>query len=424
MKISGIEETADPKAYLIDYLSKQTRLEELALRNFRDYDCAEYNTPIDADKLSSIQFPLKRLAIDTQDYDDMLQSEENTIRFLKKFDHLEHLQIGKRFPDSVYELIFKTFLKLKTLIVNINHAPSEDSFYQNLRPNGSVKKIFVRGYSSRYLKALQGFIGNLPNIETLVMVDDVLSNELMLFISNNLKLKNLQVHRLQPKVFLGVSMTSLKSVSIDNLESISMKPSDWKLMVTAFKNIEELTIGSTDDEELLSDLNFNIFTKSWPHLRHVRLGHGFVAKKRVFNQLLKNCMELKTVEIFEDAFDSPKSKMDAVLRDFKRDGLRFIVHPKNETWECETDRENIWRNEKFMLAEDESDSDDDSDDDIGVYVRRSGNEILLAMLGGGIPHGIKDESDYDNQFIYFDSDGEMRDWFEEPDLDDDYFDLD
>lgn len=99
-------------SYLIEYLTSQKKLEALALRDL-DFE----DTSISMDTIDQIQFPLKKLSM--YRLIEAFGSEKNLLAFLNKFvDTLEELEIGSNmFPESVYEMIFKKFLKLRSLTV-------------------------------------------------------------------------------------------------------------------------------------------------------------------------------------------------------------------------------------------------------------------------------------------------------------------
>lgn len=408
LKING-DFGSEFESYFVDYLISQTKLEQLALRDIEFYDDS-----ISVEKMKQIRFPLKKLSLDKQT--EMFQTEENLLAFLHNFTGtLEMLDIGKSFPDAVYEMIFKNFLKLKSLMVVADHAPKENSFYHNLRPNPSVKRLHFSFHRESSLKSIEGFIGNLPNVERLMLDTELMSNSLMQFISNNLpKLNRFCLNKSSHKLLNRVRMEGLKTLTIFKMYGHTAE--DWKALVRAFPNIETFIVGSSD-EESLSDRMFNIFTKGWKNLRNLKLGVGFVAIKRVFNQLLHNCKKLECVQVLEGSF-KPKSKKNMILRDFKRDGLRFIIHPSDESqriWIEGTD--NLWRNEEVATEFDNENDDDDYDSDSDSDV----DNLMMFINALEEVHGMNnffDSDDSDNKYIYFDSDGEMRNWMEEPDMSD------
>lgn len=242
----------------------------------------------------------------------------------------------------------------------------------------------------------------------------------MIFISNNLlKLEKLHLKTVSSKLLKNVLIPSIKSLNIKRTSSLT--PTDWKAVVKSFPNLETLSIETMSDEKSVNDLMFNIITKGLQKLSHLKLGIGFIGLKRIFNQLLRNCPNLKLVEVPAVAMESQKSNKSAILRDFRRDGLCFIIHPTDEIYKIfiSDDAKGLWYNEEAAEEFDETeDEDDDDDEDMGEVL------AIMMALGGANPWG--GSSDSDNDFIYFDSDGEMRHWDEDPSdygyLDEDNYD--
>lgn len=393
--------------YLAGYLADQKCLEQLAMRD-SELDIGAFS----ASHINRMTFPLKSLSL--RKHSRTVCDEQNMKEFFKRFSNtLEELELGNSFPDSIYEMIFKKFLKLKYLKVNIAHAPKENVFYHNLQANSSVKKLVVQGYKQQHLKSLQGFIGNLPNIETLVMCDssEVTKGPMIFFTNNLLKIHTLCLTTIKGNMLKGVNMPSVKSLIIESLPKLSHH--DWKAIVKAFRNLEKLEVGSSYEACSLSDLMFNIITKGFKKLKHIELGYGFNAKKRIFNQILKNCRNIRTVNIFESAFDNiPEKEKDSILEFFKKPGLRFIINSYpylHDVAEAKTG--SLWDDEALEFDSDESDeenSDEDPDyDEDEAFAIFNG---LMHAMGGD----FDDSSDEHNEFIYFDSDGEMQRWDEDP----------
>lgn len=411
-KISGDIGAYDMESYLVDFLCGQTKLEELALRDM-DFD----GTSISVEKIQEMKFPLKKLSLHQQT--SLFQTDENLLAFLYNFvGTLETLDIAGNFPDEAYEMIFKDFSKLKSLVVYINRAPISETFYQSLHANSSIKKLHIKAYRDIYQKAVEGFIGNLPNIESLVLDMENVPQSLIQFVSNNLpKINDLRVRQTKASMLKNVRIGTLKTLTITSMYTHSSK--DWKALVKAFHNIETLTIVSCVDSASLNDEMFNIFTKSLPRLSHLKLGRGFtVIKPRVFNQMKNNCKNLKRVEIVEDAFKSKKDVMEKVLANFKRDGLQLVVYPMDKSNRIfDEGSDSLWNKEEVAIAFDDSDSDVSDDDDDSDFLDEDSDDF--GGLGNflGFLHSLEHQfvSDSDNEDdIYFDSDGEMRHWMEEP----------
>lgn len=306
---------------MIEYLGSQKMIQELAVRDLslNHYLC-------DLKVIKAVQFPLKKLSL--WKLRDAVRDEEKLLAFLENFvDTLEFLELRGHYPNSVYEMIFKKFLKLKVLKVGMNQTPKNDEFYHNLRPNQSIQKFIIIDSEKATEKSIEGFIGNLPNIETLVMGTENVSNNLLVFISNNLpKLKSLNLNTIKGHMIERVCIGSVTSLRVK--KTGELEPNDWKLSVKAFPNVNEFSIEKVWAKDALSDRMFNIFTKGWKMLNHLKFGHGFKAVKRIFNQLLRNCKDFKTFELIETNFDH-ENNQKVLLKDFNKDGLRLIVHSED-----------------------------------------------------------------------------------------------
>lgn len=345
------------------------KLEKLALWtiDFEDFE------EIEKQKLANINIPLRNLSMFY--LTSPMQNNENFSTFLNLFaNSLTELDFGKVKPQptpEVYEIIFKKFHKVKTLRVCLSSAPDDNDFYSKLQNNPAVTKLIIcEERSSKYQKALFGFLSKLPNLETLVIKSDMINKEVLQFIATNCtNLKALAVTKIPSSSLEGIRMPNLESLSLCSLKLMSTET--WKNFIRSFKNLKSLSIHRSD-EVTLNDRTFNIFTKSLTKLKHLMFGEGFVAIKRVFNQMKSNCKNLQTVELLKKSFKEP-GLYERVLRDFKKDGLRFICY--NDLKVCEEFDNDFgtafWKtNEEFDVDfddyeesyEDEEGSDSDSDD--------------------------------------------------------------
>lgn len=186
--------------YLINFLGTQTELEELALR---DIDFS--GSRITDDQIEAINLPsLKRLSLGR--LTNVCGGERNAIKLLKSFPKtLEHIELDFKFGSRIYEQVFTSFQKLKSLDVYAAGLPVDENFYKSLRSLSSVKKLIIRDYSPSNEKSVQGLIGNLANIEDLIIQHGIQSNELMLFIASNLlQLKSLSISSFTGGLFKNV----------------------------------------------------------------------------------------------------------------------------------------------------------------------------------------------------------------------------
>jgi len=302
-------------SYLATFLRTQTLIGELSLCELSLFD------NISLEEVKEMKFPLKKLSL--RDMYDAFETgvEQKLIAFLNNFaGTLEELELCGKFPDSIYEMIFKIFPKLKVLKVDMVTAPKEDSFYHNLRPNPSVRKLIILNCYESKAKSVEGFIGNLPNIQALVVESGVVDKDLLVLISNNLvKLEKLYINEIDGSMTENVCIRNVKALRFKQL------PQDLENIVKTFPNIEEFTVESVLGSSSLTNVTSGIFIKGWINLRHLSLGRGFTANKKFFDELMRNCANFKSLQLHKTAFRDETSK-DNMLKDFKKDGLSFIIN--------------------------------------------------------------------------------------------------
>ena len=343
--------------YISEFLTTQKKIEALALRDM-DFGNATVNEQF----INDINFPLKKLALNMQT--NFLGSDQNTLNFLIKFANtLEELELGSIFPASVYEMIFRRFKKLKVLDVSLTHAPNEDNFYINLQPNASVEKLIIRGLKTKNEKKLQGFMGNLPNVESLVLIDLPLSKEMILFMSNNLqKLEEINMETLEVSSFKEVVLPNIKSLRIKSLKTINND--DWHAICLSLPNIQKFSVKNVFDMSSLSDLMFPIFTEGWKSLTHIDLGTGFKPSECIFTVLLRNSKNLKTVSI------PARQRLTDLIHQLFEEAQGPRLFFKSLKQQQQGHHVGLWENEDFYdeiddeLDDEVNDGTDESDDEI------------------------------------------------------------
>ena len=346
---------SDLPDFIVEFLKTQKKIEELALRDLE----WKHSTVID-NLINDINFPLKKLALHRQT--DFLGEEANALKFLEKFvNTLEELALGSFFPGSVYEIIFEKFKNLKILDVYLTYAPKEDTFYHNLRPNVAVKKLVIRGLTSQNEFKLQGFIVNLPNVESLVLMDPSISKEMVLFISHNLlNLEEIKMKTLEVASFKEVILTSIKSLRIRSLMRVSRN--DWYTICRSLPNIQRFAVENVFQMSSLSEPMFLIFTQGWKYLTSIDLGFGFEPRRRMFTLLLQNSKNLKTVSIPAVIRERNVQLADLIHKCFEQvQGPRlFFKSSKQQPRE----QVELWNNEDcWDDVDDEHEDDGDSDID-------------------------------------------------------------
>ena len=374
-------------------------IQDLALR-----DLDLWLESVELDEIKAIQLPLKKLSLWNMRH--VMETEEKYLALLGCFVvTLEELEIRGHYPDSVYEMIFKKFHKLKVLTININHAPKENTFYHNLRPNPLIQKLFIIGSRETNRQSLEGFIGNMPNLDTLVMETREVSNELLIFVSNNLhKLKTLSMETLWGTTVEDVCIPSLTILSVK--ETTELKQQDWQLIVKAFPNVVKFSVENVEISAAFELHNFTILTKGWKDLNHLKFGSGFITSKRILNQPLLNCKNFKKIEIPETAFGL-KQAQKRQLKHFKIYGVQLTINQEDIIPFVEF--RSLWSNEKVVADLYQNEWNEDDDD---MMVMQIFDDIAMPLF-------FRDSDDSEDE-NYFDGGLFFRDSYDSED--ENYFD--
>lgn len=288
---------------------------------------------------------LKKLSIIPTRDDEVFLSWMDALK-----DSLEALDIAGFLSLSTYAFLFETLRKLQLLKLNAESLPMmEDKSGKKLKPNLNVKTLIL--YSKHGCdNNVESFIGNLPNLESLVLKCDLQgndSNRLMTFISNNLtKLCLLEIRSLDDGTFKNVNIPTLRKLHIhyyggedqitgDGLETIAIN----------CPNIKQLSIEHILDSFRLLANEILIITTNLKKLQRLYIGDGFVASQETFNHF-RNHPELKLIMMMKNALDEDST----MINDITQNGPQIMLLEK-PAHIFRTDF-NLWENE---------------DVDIGVY---------------------------------------------------------
>jgi hypothetical protein len=214
-------------------------------------------------------------------------------------------------------------------------------------------------------QAFFGIISKLPNLETLIINTEITSKDILQYVAtNSTNLKTLSIKKIAglPHSLKNVRFPFLKNLIFCELKLINTE--SWKLFVKSFKNIESLSIHKTDSASFDSR-TFNIFTKGLVQIKHFMFGQGLEGVKRIFNQMIKNCKDLQTIEVFQNCL-ADAYLLDKVHRDITKPGFRLIAYSEGLANICEKFDNHgpfFWKtDENFDDQESEDDSSFDSDD--------------------------------------------------------------
>lgn len=363
LKCLKIKSNNDVKTeYLTAFLSVQHHLETMALRNINDD--IENSNLFEYDVSKNIRFKLKQLSID-------IFGEDVSIDYLTAFlqkheDSLEDLEIGKSFGDAIYEFSFARFTNLKRLTINADKIPTDSRFYNRLRPNLSVKKLIIRGKHKAF--TTKEIFGQFPNIETLVINEQNpdneemnMSNELMIFMSNNLN--NLK-HLVIPKLPLNIVVDTLKFPALKSfhVERMTQK-TDWTTFIQSNPTIERLSFRWMMFPNIITDVEYEIIAKSLPNLQHLTLGSGITDYKGTLTNIAQNCRSLKVLQML-NFLDNSLKPME-VLNQRDEEGLRISFYTYETDKLTFPEEEHLWSNEMKRKLFDTDEDDSTSGDSTG-----------------------------------------------------------
>ena len=312
-------------------------------------------------------YPLKKLSLFVALTDDSFLPWLEALK-----NSLVELEIGRRIPLATFEFVFRHLDKLQLLKLNSELLPLNDESNRKLIPNPSVKTLILqakRGWFSAY--QVEPFIGNLPNVETLVLnfeLSESNSIRCITFVSLNLtKLHLLEVSSLHSKAFENVSIPTLLEFHIHRYGCENEFTNDGLRPFTiSCPNIEKLTIEVVWDSFQLSANELLIIASNLKKLQSLYIGDGFIGSREGFDHLL-SCPELKRVTIMKTAISSDPTMSE----NFTQHGP-YLILLENPAQNIRVDF-NLWQDEDVLF--DYVDSEIDENDDIDSFADMDNDEI-------------------------------------------------
>lgn len=294
--LSSTDEDRQAPEPLVEFLATQKKLETLALRSIEHGKSKLFQTPVD----DFIPFRLKKLSLQGIKLRESPNDYNNLLKFMKLHARtLDELELGRKFPDFVYEFIFSQFKSLKTLRFMANEIPKiEDQFYERLEENKNITKLVVNDtsppdHTDSGHQPLKELLKRLPNVASLKMLD-YCDKDIMHFVAENLKqLKNLDVKNFNGSIFDGLQLSSLTSLKIFQVDGNV----DWDGFTKANVGITDLFIEVIYDS---NDFNIESIVENLKLRNLVILESGIVGNKKFFDAIRK-CSELKSLEMDENS---------------------------------------------------------------------------------------------------------------------------
>lgn len=359
-------DTSNIKSLLINGLELNTpipllpSLEELALRGL-------FLEAGNGENLTKKLGPLKKLSLRSMN----IASEEFFVAFMETIkDNLEELEIEEFLQPKFFKYIFMNLPKLTLLKIDMEVAPDDETFYQQLRANRKIKTLILSDRANNVVISnsdvegrMQGIIGNLPNVESL-RIDFRISKEMMTFISINLSgLRILQTHLNDN--FVGVKFPALEEFHIIQVHNKLFDA--LEAVVESFPNIKKLSLDAvfySQNFDLKEIFNFNS-----PEQINI---YPFHISKDFVSGILRNCHMLKCLKVvklmsnYEPTSENSDESIfgpDPRLVFMKNVGNSMIVD--FDLWSSEKDHNLFESDYEIDFNDGEFDADDGMDIDEG-----------------------------------------------------------
>lgn len=291
--------TQDP---MLELFKSQSQIKTLALRNIDWGTSTLFQTDI---MDGSVKFQLSQLSLIDIKLRESPNDYNNLLKFLKpQAKTIKFLEIGRSFPDLVYEFVFAKFKNLKSLRLMINELPKDLEFYERLEENQSITQlIFIDSPPPNHLNngcppSLKEFIQHVPNVTELTLIEYCDRGTLQ-FIAGNMKnLKSLAVSYFSEAIFGGLQFPNLDILCVERLD----EDVDWDQFTKNNPDITEIIIhtGTFAGFSGWSDTTMNNFvehvTKNL-RLHTLRIGDYFRANEHFYEILRKQGAEMKVVDL-------------------------------------------------------------------------------------------------------------------------------
>lgn len=271
-------------------------------------------------------------------------------------DTLEELELQTLYEDSLFISIFNDFYKLKVLKIDAEDAPEHMTDFDALRPNLSITTGILRSnyYSGQ---SIDGLVSKMPNLQTLVLhiKTSPVPNSLMKFIALNLtKLKVLEISRVGDGSFQDLNIPSLRELHIHATHELTII--GWKEITENCRNIEKLSVGFVDDSFAFYEQELEVIGRNLNKLKNLVIGNGFLASKKIFDDLMDNCPSLESFTIIEHAIKEDPSMIEI----FTERGPKLYL--RSSSFEAERIDFNLWANENVDTSESDDETESFSDD--------------------------------------------------------------
>lgn len=344
---------------LNDFLSKQEHIETMALRSFDNNDMHMFSHSI---PMETVPFRLKRLSLLDMNLDNQRAEKHNFEDFMKiHSEKLEELELGRTFPESIFEFVFRKFENLKTLRLIGSNIPRRKDFYEGLARNESIRSFVITDHEAHIkCEELIKFMRHMPGIQSLKLNNSCEGNILIPITGFFEQLTHLSLSSLSHANQLhGLQFHALTSLHIKLISATI----DWDFFTQSNPTVKSLEILQIRPG---SFVDFEAITLNWK-LETLILRNCIDYDTDFFDIIRKNCLHLKTLVLNKSHLKVDVSDV-ADIR-----GLRF-TEELEPYWQCVKtvfwEETNYYRGlprgysewEYFESIVSSSDSDADSDD--------------------------------------------------------------
>ena len=287
--------------YLINFIRSQRKLDSLTIENLSDSPSALFED----EKYREINFKLKNLSILFSHIRDVDKFDENFVSFLKfQVASLEKLKVEGSLSLKVFKFIVGNFHAMKELEINVNELPQENSFYDFLGSNCTLRILKLNGTLTRSnLNGFKGILGHYRGIEriSLADTDKFVANDVFHLLSVRItRLNDLSVLNLHESFAPNVNLTSLTKFSIKILNNIAQ----WKAFIERNVSLEVLHVGWIKRDQFTPQIIQEI--SELPNLRHLKFCGRFTACKQIYEVLKVDYKNLRTLELTVGNYDEIK----------------------------------------------------------------------------------------------------------------------
>lgn len=276
-----------------DFLKSQEMLTKLAFHTVHHDTSTLFRT----ENLNSpMPFHLTQLSLQHIRLQESPDDYNNLLKFLKpQAKTMKILELGRSFPSFVLEFVFANMTKLHTLSLLMNELPEDETFYERLEENRSVKDlIFLDSIRLKdsHLKCFCDFLQKLPNICNLKVLEYCGNLPFLLMAENLPKIETLTTYSFNEDIFHGVQFPNLKTLEIEQLDD----KIDWNTFTKANSQLTELTIQNIFDASFLNHDDIESITSNL-NLQSLRLGENFSADERFFEIIRNKCPNIKVLDL-------------------------------------------------------------------------------------------------------------------------------